>query len=426
LLVIAFVSIGFVLLLIGFPIFLGLGLGGTASLIGWLGMPISGIGELFFASLNSFPLTAIPLFIFAGYIMVHGGSSRYLLQAVTAFTQHIPGGLAVALIMTCAFFGALTASAMATVAAIGVIMIAPMVKAGYREGMVSGLVCCSGTLGGLIPPSLWLILLGIISGISVAKLFMGGFGAGLLIAILLSIVAIINCIHGKYGSSPKVNWGARFQALFKAIPAIFTPVIILGGIYGGIFTPTEAAAVACLYGLLIGKFVYRQLNLHNLRESLTQTVRLNGMICLLIIGAKLMSRALFIAGISENISSLALEAGLSPLIFILMSTLVLLILGCIIDPMSMILVTAPMLLPTASALGIDPLLFCVYFTILIMIGQVTPPVGAILYFTSGISGISSAKIIRGTIPFLLAMVIAAILVLLFPDIVLWLPNHMVY
>jgi C4-dicarboxylate transporter DctM subunit len=368
---------------------------------------------------------AVPLFVFAGNLMLYGKSSKYLVEFFDSFVRQVPGGLAIVTVVACAFFAAISGSGSATIAAIGGIMLPVMAEKGYGAGLRTGCLAVSGTLGNLIPPSIFFVLYGLITETSIGELFMAGFLPGFLCAALLGITAAIICKREGYAVEPPASWRERRKAFINAIPAILMPTIVLGGIYGGVFTPTEAAAVSCIYGAFIGFFVYRGLSLKNLMTAARGAVQLTCMLLLLISAAILLSKAFIVAQFPQTLTNFVIEAQFSPTMYLVFFNILLIILGCFIEGTPMLFVVTPLLLPPALALGISPIHFGVLFCINVLIGQITPPVGIMLYFTSGYAKVPTQIVIKGALPFLGAMVVALFIVTFLPSIALYLPSLMV-
>ena len=415
-------TIVLLLLLLGQPIFVIFALLGSVLGVLYLGITPAALAEITLSGVNIWVIVAVPFFILAGNLMVHSGCGQRLFDFIESLVGHLPGGAAISVVLACAFFSALSGSSIATASAIGTIALPSLEKAGYPSRFSTGLIAVSGTMGNLIPPSIYFIIFGSVLELSVGKLFMAGILPGLLMTFLLSSVAGGISYRKKYAVKPVASWGTRGRSIVPAIPALLMPAIVLGGIYGGIFTPTEAAAIACLYGLLVGVFVYRGLNLKNLWRSLSNTMRATSMIYLLI-GTAIMINIFFTyTRIPQTITGFVAESMLGPIAYMLLSGFLVLVFGCFLDALPIIYIAAPLLFPAATTLGIDPIQFAVFFTVCLMVGQVTPPVGLVLYATSSFSGESADSVIRGAIPFLLAMLVGAMIIVIWPSLSLFLPG----
>lgn len=406
----------------GIPIFIAFGIGGLIIILFYAGLPTYTLGVMFFDSINSFALLALPLFILAGNLMVHSGMGKALVDFLGSFVARIPGGVAVCTIIAMAFVGALTGTAMACLAMVGLIMFPAMLATNYDRGYSGGVLCSSCNLGNLIPPSVTFILFGFLTGTSVAKLFMAGIIPGLLMTVALSTVAIVVAKRRQFPLVPGVSWKERKRLFIKAIPGLMMPVIILGGIYGGIFSPTEAAAVACVYALLISVCAY-QLGWKAIWASLTDTVRILGYLLIILGAVFLLGKAFMLTGFTQGVGRWVVAANLSPMGFLLLLGAAFVVLGFIMDMMPMLMIL-PIILPSAIALGIDPLHLGVMFVICVEIGIITPPAAQLLYITGGMFDIPIDQLIRGVLPFLVAMAICLIIVIFLPEISLWLPGTM--
>lgn len=417
------IGIGLLLLFLGLPIFVTFAFIGCLLFATYAHWPLATAPSIMFHEIDKVLLLACPFFVFAGNAMVFGKTSVVLVDVMRRIFGRFPGGLAITAVASSAFFGAITGSSSATVAAIATILLPHMDEAGYNRSFSTGLLACSGTLGNIIPPSIVLILYGDVGETSVAKLFAGGLFSGLLIALFMIIVVVIICKRQGFREPETAvsieGWG---KLLLRAAPALFMPVLILGGIYGGIFTPTEAAAVSCIYALLVGFLVYKGLTWQGVKESLRKTIGVVGMLYPLIGTAILMNKMFIRAEFPLIVTKFVAEAGLGPAAFLGMAFVLVLGLGCILEGVPLIYVCVPLLLPTVLALGISPVHFGVIFCALVLIGQITPPVGIILYVTSSITKEPSESVIRGALPFLAAMTVATIIIIYVPAISLWLPS----
>lgn len=412
-----------ILFAIGVPLYVAFGTGGLIIILFYAGFSIRQLAAMYFDTINSFVLLAVPLFIFAGSLMVHGGISKPLVQLFDSFSSRMPGGLAVASIAAAAFIGAMTGSAFATLAMVGLVMFPPM-KANYGRGYSAGVLCSSCTLGNFIPPSIVLIVFGFLTEQSVGRLFMGAIMPGLLLAALLAVTAMLIARRKKFPLAPTVGWRERGRLFVKALPAIFMPVIILGGIYGGIFTPTEAAAVACVYCLLIGAFVYRGLNWKSIWASLTETADLSGRILIIIVAGMMIARSFMLAGFPAAVSNWVVAAGLTPMALLLFAILAFLGLGMIMEAGAVMFVLMPLMWPSVIALGIDPIHLGIIFCISMGIASITPPMALAMFVTSSLFDTPIEELTRGVLPFLGVMILAMVIITIFPEISLWLPGTM--
>jgi C4-dicarboxylate transporter DctM subunit len=413
-----------ILFAIGVPIYMAFALGGLSILLFVIGVPLSQLASMFFENMNSFVLLAGPLFILAGNIMFHGGLGKPLTEFLYSITARLPGGVAIATVIACTFTGALTGSTIATMAAVGLIMYPAMVGAKYDKGFSGGILCASSNLGNLIPPSLAFIMFGYLTDTSVAGLFMAGVFPGLLLALLLSIVVVIIAKKRKFPLMEGVNWRDRKKQFFRALPALFMPVIILGGIYGGVFTPTEAAAVACIYGILVSVFIFKKLNWHTFWICLTETTKVVGIILMLIAGAIFLGKAFTLLGFPQAISKWVINAGLGPQGFLILFVVVYALLGCVMEGLAIMFVTLPLIFPAASTLQIDPMHLGVVFCVSVLMAGMTPPVSIFVYATAGMFKIDIQEVTKGILPFLAITFLTLVILTFFPGFSTFLPKLM--
>ena len=390
-------------------------------------VPLLIMSEGLFSKLDSFPLEAVLFFILLGNLMKAGNSSSHLIDFAKSLVYKIPGGLGIAGIMACAIFGAISGSATATVVAIASILVPAMVTAGYKKDFSVGLLTTSSILGVIIPPSILMILYSVVANVSMAKLFLGGFVPGIMIAVALSVYTIIVARKNGYGVVVAENQGGEgvvgvFKAAGKAIWALLLPFLILGGIYGGVFTPTEAAVVGCVYAIIIEAFVYRTLTFKGVVDVLTTSGITTGALLITLAGACIFCDYLTLKQIPQDLSSFVISNVKSPALFLLCINFLFLFLGTFIDPLSAIIVVTPLLMPTVQALGIDPIFLGVVLTINLGVGYCTPPLGANLFVASLVLKESYAKIAVAVIPALAIYLVTLLLLNFFPSLVLFLPN----
>lgn len=381
------------------------------------------IAQQAFTALDSFPIMAIPFFILAGVLMGRGGVSKRLLDFASSLVGTITGGLAMVTVVGCLFFAAISGSGPATVAAIGSFMIPAMIEKNYGEGFSAALTATAGSTGVIIPPSIPFVLLGVTGGLSISDLFIAGILPGALIGVLLMIASFIIIKLKKIDINPsekKVNIKEIWTTFYKAIWALLTPLIVLGGIYAGVFTPTEAAAVAIVYALFVGVFIYRELRWKEIYESLVETIKITGatlyMVGLSIAFAYLLTIERIPATIAEGI----LMASENPIIILLLINLFLLVLGAFLDTIAAIVILTPILLPVAVEIGLDPIHFGVIMVANLAIGFITPPVGVNLFVASAVSKVSFDKIVKASVPLFLTMFIALMLISYVPGLSLFL------
>ncbi len=378
----------------------------------------------FFSGIAKFPLLAIPFFILAGVIMEKVGIAERIIALIKQLVGDMTGGLAVATVIVAAFWGAVSGSGPATVAALGLILIPGMAEAGYDKAFATAVVSVSAGLAIIIPPSISFIVYGDIMQQSVGTLFAAGVVPGIVVAVFLCVaVWLISKKHG-YRGAPRGSSKEILFALKDAFWGLFTPVIILGGIYGGVFTPTEAAAVAVFYGLFVGVFIYRSLTLRGLYEILSETVAGTSVVMIVVTCAGLYSWLGATVGLIDKIAALLLGISENPLVILLMINIILLFAGMLLDAISIAYVFLPILAPVIVTFGWDPIWFGVMMTVNMAIGQVTPPVAVNLYVGARISGLTMEQITRPVIPLIIASVIALAVITIFPGIALFLPRLM--
>jgi C4-dicarboxylate transporter DctM subunit len=412
-----------VLLVLGIPIAIVLGVSSLVSIYYGSMIPLAIIPQRMFTATDSFPLLAIPLFMLAGALMENGGISKRLISLANTLVGSFTGGFAMAAILTCMFFAAISGSGPATVAAIGGIMIPAMVAKGYDKGFAAALLAVSGAIGIIIPPSIPMVTYGVMSGVSIGNLFTAGFGPGILIGLCLMITT--------YFLSKKNGWGGEkipfsiievIKALKESIWALLMPVIILGGIYGGIFTPTEAAGVAVIYGLLVGIFIYRELKINIIPKVLVTSARTTAMIMLIISTAQVFGWIMTSERIPDAVARSILGVSDNRFIILLMINLMLLLVGCFMETNAALIILTPIFLPLVVSLGIDPLFFGIIMIANLAVGMATPPLGVNLYVAAGIEGISLERISKAAVPLLISNVVALLLLTFIEPITTFLPN----
>ena len=408
----------------GMPIYIAFSIGGLIILLYCIGFPLSQMGTLFFDSLNSFILLSGPLFVLAGNLMVRSGVSGPLVKLLGGFVARVPGGLAVGSIVACTFMGSLTGTVSATLASVGLIMFPAMVAAGYSRGYSAGVLCSASPLGVLIPPSIVAIVFGYLTDASIGKLFIAGILPGLLMAGLLCLTAVFIAKRKAFPLGQLVGWSELYSLIIKALPALFLPVLILGGIYGGIFTPTEAAAVACVYTFVVGLFIKGRGMWEISRVSLTETVRVTSLIYLLLVGGALLGKGFILVGIPQRIASSVLDLQLGQFGFLSVLVIVVMALSIIMDDLTIMFVVVPLIIPTVKTLNINIIHLGVIFIITTMIGVISPPVATHLYFSASLLDVPIGELLWSVIPFLLTMVICLFIVVFFPEISVWLPGMM--
>ena len=410
------------LLVIGMPVAFTLSVAGIRGIIQFVDVSfLSQVPVIAYKTLDSYVLTSVPLYILMSQIMLTGRVGSGLFELGSKWMGHLPGGLGIATIFACAIFAAISGSSVATAVTIGAMAIPEMLKRGYDRKLVVGSVAAGGTLGILIPPSIPMILYGTITDESVGKLFMSGVVPGALLTVLF-ICYIVFASWDK-PREPRSSHAEKMKSLRENIWGLFLPVIIIGGIYTGIFTPTEAAAVGTVYALAITFFVYRSVTIQDMPAILRATIKTSCMIFSIMIGAMLFGYILTILQVPQALMRLVTEGDLNRWIVMLGINIMLLILGCVLETVSIILIILPMLYPIIKALGFDPIWFNVVLLINMELALITPPVGMNLFVIKGISEDSSIQdIIAGAAPFAAIMVFEILLLCFVPEIATWLPS----
>lgn len=411
-----------VFFILGVPIAFSLGLASAVTV--WHGdlMPMLIIAQQFIASVNSFPLMAIPFFILAGYLMQGGGISKRLVDFSNTLVGSMTGGLAMVAIVTSLFFAAISGSGAATTAAIGSILIPAMIAKGYSGSYAAANQAASGALGVIIPPSIPLILYAIAADVSVGDMFMAGVFPGLMLTLSLVIYAYVYAKYRHHGGEVKSSWKEVYRAGKKAILAIFMPIIILGGIYGGIFTPTEAAVVAVAYSFVIGCLVYREIRLSQILPIFQQSAVTTAVILVIIGAAGVYGRILQRLGVPGMISDYVIGTIESPFVFILLVNLLLLLAGMFIEAAAAILIFVPILLPIAVSFGFDPVHLGIIMVVNLAMGMFTPPVGLNLFVASQISKVGISRLSYSVLPFVAIVLINLLLISVLPFLSTWLPS----
>ncbi|MCG9640568.1 TRAP transporter large permease [Vibrio sp. Isolate34] len=411
------------LLLIGVPVGIALA---SASMLAILSLPFLNIEFLvqgLVTGLDSFPLLAVVLFTLAGNLMSQGGISKRLLHVAEVFFGHFTGGLGIVAIVACMFFASISGTGSATVAAIGLTMIPSMVKKGYDRSFAGALIASSGGIGVIIPPSVVMIVYAITAEVSVTKMFMAGILPGVVVGlVLIGYCLIVSKIRGYKGNDKKATWPERLAALKEAIWAMLLPVIILGGIYSGVFTPTESAAIGVLYGLFFGMFVYKELDYKKVVKIILESSLLVGAV-LVIVGASVtFGRILTLERLPTEIAQFILSITENKLLILLCITALLLIVGTFMETLAAIVILTPILLPIVTALGMDPIHFGIVMIVNLAIGFVTPPLGANLFMASQVGNVPIESLSREILGWIGAMLVALMIITFVPAISLYLPK----
>jgi C4-dicarboxylate transporter DctM subunit len=414
----------FVFLILGMPIAISLGLASLLTIIFFANDSLASLVLKFFQTMEQFTLLAIPFFILAGNFLTTGGVARRMIDFAVSAVGHLPGGLAIASVLACMLFAAVSGSSPATVVAIGSIVIAGMVKTGYTQGFATGVIVNAGTLGILIPPSIVMVVYAAASETSVGRLFMAGVIPGIMLGLMLMIAIYVVAIVKKLPRQPKASWVERLNYFRKAMWGLLLILIVLGGIYGGVFTPTEAAAVAAVYAAFIAVFVYRDLRIPDVPRVLVDSSKVTVMLMFIIANAFLFAHVLTTEQIPQSIARELVAMGLQPWQFLLIVNVILLIAGNFMEPSAIILILVPILFPIAMQLGIDPVHLGIIMVVNMEIGMVTPPVGLNLFVASGITGMPLLSVVRASLPWLSILFVFLIVITYVPEISLFLPNLM--
>ena len=415
----------FLLLLFSVPIGICLGLATMIVMVFVDGTPpMVLLARSVVTGADSFPLIAVPLFILAGDLMQHGGMSRRIVGFANALIGHIRGGLAYVNVLACVFFAAISGSSPATVAAIGSNMIPEMEKVGYTRGFSGALTASSGMIGVMIPPSIPFIIYGVTAEVSIGKLFLAGVIPGILFAVMFMLIARILLRKDATIQEATNTFSSVgvWQSFRTSIWALLVPGIILGGIYSGIFTPTEAGAIAVLYAAIIGIFVYRDITIRDLPNILAGSAKTSGTILVLVIMATAFGRLITLARIPSELAATITSLSDNPIVILFLINLLLLVIGMFMETISSIIIMTPILLPVAIAMGVDPIVFGVILTVNLAIGFCTPPLGVNLFVASSISKVSIEQLSRSIAPFFIGMLLLLMLITYVPAISLALPS----
>ena len=411
-----------VLMITGMPISIALGLTVLTFLFTMTQVPLESVALKLFTGIEKFEIMAIPFFILAGNFLTHGGVAKRMIRFATAMVGHLHGGLALGGVVACALFAAVSGSSPATVVAIGSILLPAMVKQGYPKRFGVGVIGTAGALGILIPPSIVMVIYAVSTNSSIGRLFIAGIIPGLLLAALLMFVTWAVAKKRNYPRMPKASFTEMLLAFRESVWGLFLIVVVIGGIYSGMFTPTEAAAMSAVYAFIVSVFVYKDLSLKQVPKVLLDSANLSAMILYIITNAVLFSFLLTSEQIPQNLSAWINDMGLSPWMFLVVVTILLLIAGNFMEPSSILLITAPLLFPVAMKLGIDPIHLGIVMTVNMEIGMITPPVGLNLYVASGISGLGLTETTKACAPWILVMVAFLLLITYVPIFSTWLPD----
>ncbi|HEY2188640.1 MAG TPA: TRAP transporter large permease subunit [Caldimonas sp.] len=411
-----------VLMATGMPISIALGLTVLTFVFGFTNVPLESVALKLFTGLESFEIMAIPFFILAGNFLTHGGVARRMIVFASSLVGHWYGGLGLAAVLACALFAALSGSSPACVVAIGSILMPAMVRSGFPPRFGAGVITTSGALGILIPPSIAMVMYSVSTNTSLGAMFLAGVIPGIVLATMLGITTWYRARKNDYPRQPRASWGQRWAAFRKSVWGLLLIVVVMGGIYTGLFTPTEAAAMAAVYAFFIAVFVYKDLTLRDVPRVLLQSANMSAMLLYIITNAVLFSFVLTNEQIPQQLAAWLVDIGLGSIGFLLVVNILLLLAGNVMEPSSIILIMAPILFPVAVKLGIDPVHFGILIVVNMEVGMCHPPVGLNLYVASGITKMGITELTVAVWPWLLTMLVFLVIVTYWPPMSLWLPH----
>ncbi|WP_153144709.1 TRAP transporter large permease [Dechloromonas sp. H13] len=413
-----------VLMLTGMPISISLGLTVLTFLFTMTQVPLESVALKLFTGIEKFEIMAIPFFILAGNFLTHGGVAKRMINFATSMVGHWYGGLGLAGVLACALFAAVSGSSPATVVAIGSILLPAMVKAGFPNKFGAGVISTSGALGILIPPSIVMVMYSVATNTSVGALFMAGVIPGLALAATLGGVTWYRARKFNYPRQPKASWGERWQSFRKSVWGLLLIVVVMGGIYTGIFTPTEAAAMSAVYAFFVAVFIYKDMGLKDVPKVLLNSANMSAMLLYIITNAVLFSFIMTNENIPQALADWMLGHGLGVITFLLAVNVILLLAGNFMEPSSIVLIFAPILFPVAMQLGIHPVHFGILMVVNMEVGMCHPPVGLNLYVASGITKMGITELTVAVWPWLLSMLVFLGVVTYWPGLSLWLPQQL--
>jgi len=412
------------LLLIGTPIAVALGASTFLTMVTFTQISPIEVSSMIFEKVEGYSLMAIPMFILAGSLLSKGSSAHRIIEFAKSMVGHLPGGLPMAAIFASIIFAAVSGSSPATVVAIGSIMFAAIEEAGYPKRYAIGTVATAGSLGILIPPSIVMIVYGVTAEQSIGKLFIAGIIPGVMIGSMMMAVTYLGARRLGFKRSVPQPWSVRLRKMREATWALMTILIVIGGIYGGIFTPTEAAAVAAVWAFFVSMFIYRDISWAEIPRVFLDAAKTSAMIMFIIANAMLFAHFLTLENVPRMLTEWLISIHVGPLMFLLFVNILLFFAGDFMEPSAIIMIMVPLLLPVAIALGIDPIHFGIIVTINMELGMITPPIGLNLFVTSGITGVSLKDVIVYSLPWSMTILVGLLLVTYIPEIALWLPNMM--
>ena len=411
-----------VLMLTGMPISIALGLTVMTFIFGFTQVPLESVALKLFTGIEKFEIMAIPFFILAGNFLTHGGVAKRMINFASSLVGHWYGGLGLASVLACALFAALSGSSPACVVAIGSIMLPAMVKAGFPPRFGAGIITTSGALGILIPPSIAMVMYSVSTNTSLSGLFLAGVVPGIGLAFMLGVTTWWRARKNDYPRMVKASWGQRWRALRDSFWGLLLIAVVMGGIYSGLFTPTEAAAMAAVYAFIVAVFVYKDIGLKDVPRVLLSSANMSAMLLYIITNAVLFSFVLANEQIPQHLADWLVNMGLGPIAFLLVVNILLLVAGNFMEPSSIILIMAPILFPVAMKLGIDPVHFGILIIVNMEVGMCHPPVGLNLYVASGITKMGISELTIAVWPWLATMLVFLVIVTYWPGLSLWLPH----
>lgn len=407
---------------IGLPVAIAMGLAGASLILLSGNIPFEVVAQRFVVGVDSFALLAVPFFITAGVLMETGGITERLVRFANALVGHLTGGLGHVVVVTNMIMAGMSGSATADTAATGSVLIPAMRRVGFDARFSAAIIAAAGTIGPIIPPSIPFVLLGVMANVSVGRLFLGGAIPGVLMGLYLMGVVYFVAKRRGYPKQKRSTLRSVITALKDAVPALMLPVIIMGGILGGVFTPTEAAVVAVVYALAVGAFVYRELTFASVVKAFGEAALINGTIMFIVAGASLLSWSLARLQVGQMLINAVTSVSLSPAFVLIAVNVLVLVAGCFLETLALMFILVPVLFPLITSLGIDPVHFGVVFVLNLMIGQITPPVGICMYVSCKIAGITVGDFAREIPPYVAVLIMLMFTITFVPGLVLFLPN----